>query len=193
MILNRRDAVIQMATLMGATALGPRLLAATFDKPTPAAGKPGGFTAADIALLDEIGDTIIPPTDVPGAKAVQIGAFMAMMVDDCYEAREQTVFKEGLRALASAYRARFGEDFVAGAPADRTLFLNELDRAQKAPAAKRDRGKAPHYFRLMKELTILGYFTSEIGCTQALRFLEVPGRYDGCAPYKEGDHAWSPV
>ena len=48
-----------------------------------------------------------------------------------------------------------------------------------------------HYFRMMKELALLGYFTSEIGCTQAQRYTETPGRYDPCAPYKPGDKAWA--
>jgi hypothetical protein len=187
MDMNRREAVIQMATLMGATVLGPRLLGATFDKQQsrPASG----FGAKDVALLDEIGETIIPATDVPGAKAVQIGAFIAMMIDDCYEQGDQVAFKDGLHSLATSYEQRFGEPFVTGSPGNRTAFLNELDREQKA--ALNRRGERPHYFRVMKELTILGYFTSEIGCTQALRFMEVPGRYDGCAPYKRGERDWS--
>lgn len=48
-----------------------------------------------------------------------------------------------------------------------------------------------HYFRMMKELTLLGYFTSEIGSTQALRYVESPGRYDPCVPYKPGEKAWA--
>jgi Gluconate 2-dehydrogenase subunit 3 len=49
-----------------------------------------------------------------------------------------------------------------------------------------------HYFRMMKELALLGYFTSEIGCTQAQRYAETPGRYDPCIPYKAGEKSWAP-
>jgi hypothetical protein len=49
-----------------------------------------------------------------------------------------------------------------------------------------------HYFRMMKELALLGYFTSEIGCTQAQRYAETPGRYDPCLPYKAGEKSWAP-
>jgi hypothetical protein len=49
-----------------------------------------------------------------------------------------------------------------------------------------------HYFRMMKELALLGYFTSEIGCTQAQRYIETPGRYDPCAPYTPGEKSWAP-
>jgi hypothetical protein len=58
-----------------------------------------------------------------------------------------------------------------------------------APAITTD--PPPHYFRMMKELAMLGYFTSEIGCTQALRYVEMPGRFDPCVDYKPGDRAWA--
>jgi hypothetical protein len=47
-----------------------------------------------------------------------------------------------------------------------------------------------HYFSLMKELTIIGYFSFEIGCTKALRYVEAPGAYQGEVPYKKGDKVW---
>jgi hypothetical protein len=47
-----------------------------------------------------------------------------------------------------------------------------------------------YFFKTIKDLTITGYFSSEIGATQALRYEEIPGRYDGDLPYKKGDKAW---
>jgi hypothetical protein len=58
-----------------------------------------------------------------------------------------------------------------------------------APAITAD--PPAHYFRMMKELAMLGYFTSEIGCTQALRYVEMPARFDPCVDYKPGDRAWA--
>lgn len=197
MNMTRREAIIKLATLMSASVVGPRLFAADFGNTVnPTSG--GEFTAEEQALLDEIGDTIIPTTDVPGAKAVGIGAFMIMMVRDCYTERDQTAFKEGLKKITSLYAERFGGSFMTGQAADRTALLNDLDREQKIateeaqnnPASAVENQPGPHYFRIMKELTILGYFSSEIGCTQALRFIEVPGRFDGAAPYSPGEHAW---
>ena len=49
-----------------------------------------------------------------------------------------------------------------------------------------------HYFRMMKELALLGYFTSEIGYTKAMRYAETPGRFDPCAPYTPGEPSWAP-
>lgn len=185
MTVTRRQALLQLATLMGVSLAGPRLLAATLSPDAPRS-----FTAADIALLDEIGETILPATDVPGAKAVGIGAFIAMMVDDCYEESDRTAFKTGLKTLADTFRARHGTDFAHGNAAARTDFLNALDREQRARHASRRTDEPQHYFRIMKDLTILGYFSSELGATQALRYEEVPGRYDGNAPYTKGDRAF---
>lgn len=199
MNLTRREAIIKLALLMGASAVGPRLLAGTFGDEA-AAGARGILGAKEIELLDELGETIIPATDIPGAKAVGIGAFIAMMVADCYTAEAQDAFKRGLVELARGYGERFGTSFLRGRPADRTTFLNERYAAQRQ--AGRDRSAdgnftwvqgepwtwpVPHYLTMLRELTVLGYFTSEVGCTQAFRYLEVPGRFDGDVPYKKGD------
>ena len=194
MNLTRREAIKNLAILMGVSVVGPRLLAGQFGLQTPL-----DFSDADIALLDEIGETIIPATRIPGAKSVHIGAFIAMMVADCYPAAAQKDFRAGLVKLPADYAAKYGEPFIGGKAENRTQFLNALDSEQRkhTAASKRKLDEfskvisteevAPHYFRIMRELTILGYFTSEIGSTQALKYLEVPGRYDGNVPYKKGD------
>jgi hypothetical protein len=63
--------------------------------------------------------------------------------------------------------------------------------SNRAPAPSASNDEPAHYFRMMKELALLGYFTSEIGCTKALRYLEAPGRFDPCAPHKPGDRSWA--
>jgi len=73
----------------------------------------------------------------------------------------------------------------------RLALLERLDREQKAYMDARARGAPAHYFRLMKELALLGYFTSEIGCTQAMRYEEAPGRFDPCVPYTPGETTWA--
>lgn len=182
MQLSRREAILRLALLMGASFASPRLGAADFGtSPTP----PTGYTAADLALLDEIGDTIIPPTDVPGAKAVGIGAFMSIMVTDCYAADQQRAFRAGMDAIARDFRQRHGVDFVGAAAADRTIFLNEINAALRQPKTAESATPPPNYFRIMRELTILGYFTSEEVATKVRPWIEVPGRYDGKVPYRK--------
>ena len=148
------------------------------------------FTADELALMDEIGETIIPTTDTPGAKAMGIGALMAALVRDCYDEPTQAIFRRGLVLVDEASRKRNGQSFLASSAADRTALLNELDREQRKQAAGKLKNTPPHYFHLLKQLTLLGYFTSEIGCTQALRYVETPGSYHGDVPYKKGDKAW---
>jgi hypothetical protein len=66
----------------------------------------------------------------------------------------------------------------------------ENEKAEKDKNYKK-KDMPVHYFRLLRELTVLGYFTSEIGAKQALRYIETPGRYEGCIPYTKGEKAWA--
>jgi Gluconate 2-dehydrogenase subunit 3 len=214
--LTRRDAVQRVMALMGGLALagGDRLDAMSLDAwPFDAAAFDqamaqgvGAFTAADVALLDEIADTILPTTSTPGAKAAKTGAFMALMVTDVYVDAHQRVFTDGLRTLEAACRAATGGSFMQATPVQRVALLEGLDREQKtateeqtAPARTRfpatpvpETAPLPHYFRMMKELALLGYFTSEIGYTKALRYIESPGRFEPDVPLAPGDRSWAP-
>jgi hypothetical protein len=202
-MLTRRDVIQRVTALLGGAAFtgGDRLLAFAFDDAALAdamAQGAGAFSAADIALLDEIAETILPETTTPGAKAAKTGAFMALMVTDAYTDRAREVFRDGLRQIAAA-------GFMSASPAQRLALLQPLDREQKAvmdarlvpPTNRAPIPEAPasdepaHYFRMMKELALLGYFTSEIGCTKALRYIEAPGKYDPCAPHAPGDRSWA--
>jgi hypothetical protein len=177
-LLSRREMLARLGVVLGGALIGGDtwLRGGTLagKSPTPA------FTDADRALLDEIGETIIPATDTPGAKAAGIGAFMTMMVTNCYDDAHHAAFQSGLAQLRD-------EGFLTATPAARTARLNILDAEQKSYQAKKPATAPAHFFRMMKQLTIVGYFTSEIGATQALLFEETPGRFDGNAPYKKGD------
>ncbi len=257
--ISRREAVRRVGALLGGVAFvgGGGLLAACERGERPAAAAAGGykpvgqFSAQDVALLDEIADTILPTTaKSPGAKAAATGPFMALMVTDTYKAREQQVFRDGLRKLDEASRKAANVGFMQATPQQRLALLTQLDREQKsytdrraaaikaAAAGKPATGPGappegtsaqlgqeaagdsadknlsdqrqenagtgdvasgvvaadapPHYFRMMKELAMLGFFTSEIGYTKAMRYVEAPGRFDPCVPYVQGQTAWAP-
>jgi hypothetical protein len=187
-LMGRRAALARMAWLAGGAIIGAEL----FLHGVRLSGKTTepGFSAAELALMDEIGETIIPETTTPGARAAGIGEFMAMMVTDCYDDAHHAIFKAGLGRIDDACRAQGGKSFGEASPAERTALLNTLDAEARAQHAQQPHNAPPHYFRLMKQLTTLGYFTSEIGCTQALRYVEVPGAFHGDVPYKKGEHAW---
>jgi len=153
----------------------------------------GTFTTRDIAFLDEVAETILPETKTPGAKAAQVGPFMALMVTDTYTDGEQATFRDGMRKVDEACQAMHHASFMEASPPQRLALLEQLDCEQKVYMDARHGDDTPaHYFRMMKELALLGYFTSEIGYTKAMRYVEVPGRFDPCVPYTPGDPAWAP-
>lgn len=195
--MNRREALRAVSLIMGGTVIGAQAFLSscqnsTEDQKALEEQRDKAFSRSDIALLDEIGETIIPATDVPGAKAVGIGDFMTMMVVDVYEEKNQEAFREGLDKIRGNFEDRYGHSFMDGTATERHEFLSELNKElEVAGQEKKAEDEPEHYFRIMKELTLLGYFSSEIGSTQALRYVETPGRYDGCMPYQKGDKAWA--
>ena len=220
-LITRREAVKRVTALLGGIALVGGDFLITGCRPEVNPDKP--FTADEIAYLDEIAETIIPRTSTPGAKDVQTGAFMAMMVHDTYDANQRKIFREGMLTVDDATKKKYNVGFMQATPQQRLAVLTEIDRDQKvysdalkeenrrksmaylsdqrqeqapgadvgaATAVTQD--KPAHYFRMMKELALLGYFTSEPGMTQAQRYIESPGRYDPCVPYTPGEKAWAP-
>lgn len=191
--MNRRDALSAVALLMGGTIVGANLFLTgckSEDKKTPT-GADLKFSASDLSFLDEVAETIIPETDTPGAKAAKVGAFMEVMVRDCYSFADQEVFVNGITTLQKACQEKFGKDFMDLKQEEKTTFLTALDQEQKDHQKNKKGDEPKHYFRMMKELTLLGYFTSEVGATKALRYIETPGKYDGNYPYKKGDKAFA--
>src|SRR5690606_34301747 len=108
------------------------------------------------------------------AKEAQVGDFMAVMVKDCYTSEDQKVFVQGLKKLDEASDKANGKSFLESTPEQRTALLVELDKEQKDYQKTKKPEEPNHYFRMMKELTLLGYFTSEVGATKALRYLPLP-------------------
>jgi hypothetical protein len=204
--MERRELLKMIAILTGGAVIGGEVFLTGCNSGGTAAT---GFTPESIALLDEVGETIIPTTDTPGAKATKIGEFMKVMVTDCYNGAQQKVFNDGLAGLNDACKKLNGKNFMESSADQRKAFLVSLEKEAKDFNQKRDdaekdaREKArkslnpdfvsgpSHYYTMMKQLTLLGYFTSEIGSKQALRLLPVPGKYDGALPYKKGDRAWA--
>lgn len=187
--MNRREAITRVGLLLGGTIVGMNLFLQGCKNEEDA--KEVVFSDDDIRYLDEIADTILPETNTPGAKAAGVGPFMALMVKDCYTADDQRVFYTGLNGLKKDFYKKYKTDFLEASAEQRHEFLVALDEEQKEYMRNKKPEESAHYFRMMKELTLLGYFTSEVGATQALRYVETPGRYDGCIPYTKGDRAWA--
>lgn len=194
--MNRRDAIRNVAILLG-TAISASTLSALEGCKSSA---PANYTLQKPetkAMLAEIAETIIPATSTPGAKDAKVEDFILTMVNDCYKKEDQEVFLAGLKKIDEASEQQFKKSFMELSPEQRTQVLTAIDKERveynknkgKQPAT--DPKPATHYFQYMKELTLLGYFTSEPGATKALRYVPVPGKYEGCIPYKKGDKAWA--
>ncbi len=211
--MERRELLKMIAVLTGGAVIGGDM----FLTGCKSGGTTGlNFTPETIAMLDEVGETIIPTTDSPGAKATKIGEFMKVMVTDCYTTKQQAAFATGMGGLNDACKKLNGKNFMDSDAAQRKAFLVALEKEAKEFNTKRDETDKPlkeankaeneklpwsqnkefegapsHYYTMLKQLTLLGYFSSEIGSTKALRHLPIPGKYDGALPYKKGDKAWS--
>lgn len=192
--MDRREAIRRVAGLLGGAVLAGESMiwVACDERRRIRESGIASFSPEDVAYLDEVADTMLPETHTPGAKAAGVGAFMALMVTDCYEASDEHIFRQGMAALDDASRRANGAVFTSATPAARLALVQAIDREQKAYMDAKQPDDPRHYFRMMKELALLGYFTSEIGCTQAQRYVESPGRYEPCVPYVPGAPAWAP-
>jgi hypothetical protein len=206
--MNRRDAIGRVALLMGGAVIGAEFFVSGC-KSSSSTDVADLFKPDHVAFLNEVADTILPTTSSPGAKAANVGQFMAVMVRDCYTDADQKTFLEGISKLDDASNKQFSNKFIDLTPKQRTDVLVALDKEQKDFTKERNKKidadilahkgdhtyKSPdvpnHYFKMIKELTLLGYFTSEIGATKALRYIAIPGKYDGNVAYKKGDKAWA--
>lgn len=188
--MNRREALARVAWIMGGAVVGANLF---LEGCTREAAKnvESLFEPATVDLLGDIADTILPPTSSPGAKEAGVGAFIPVMVKDCYAQDDQKTFVDGLAKLEDAAKEKFGRKFQELDLNERTELLAAIDKQAKDHQRNKTGEDPNHYFHLFKQLTLLGFFTSELGATKALRYVQVPGRYDGDYPYKKGDKAWA--
>lgn len=188
--MKRREALQNVALLLGGTLIGGKLFLAGGCKPaTPQVADL--FSPDKINWLNELAETILPATSTPGAKAADVGSFIPVMIRDCYTQEDQQIFLQGIADIEKQSKERFGSEFLKLSAEQRTELLTDIDKAHKEYQSGKEKEAPNHYFRYMKELTLLGFFTSEVGATKALRYVAVPGKYDGCMPYKKGDRAWA--
>lgn len=189
--MDRRQALYQTSLLLGGAIIGAEaLLSGCTPKSTPSTATL--FKAGDEALLDAIAETILPTTaDAPGGKAAQSGAFMMVIVQDCYETEEQKNFVKGLKDIEAGSQTQFKAAFTTLQPDQQFQLLSTLD--QKASTYEKNKAEdaPPHGFTLIKQLATFAYFSSEVGTTKALRYNPIPGRFEGCVEYKQGEKAWA--
>jgi len=184
--MERRELLKMVALATGGLVIGGEFfLAGCKSKDAEVAGT--AFSADNIAFLDEVAETIIPKTTTAGAKEAEVGKFMTVMVNDCYEEADQKIFHEGMKKLDEDCNKMHGHSFMKAEPAHRKELLTSLDKEAKEYMKNKKKEDPNHYFLMMKQLTLLGYFTSKPGLEQNFNYQAVPAKYDGAMPYKKGD------
>jgi gluconate 2-dehydrogenase gamma chain len=181
-MMDRRTALKRTALIMGgalsSSAITGVLQGCTAEKQLD--WQPVFFSQEQAAATSAVAERIIPATDTPGAKDVGVPEFIDMMLNDVYTEEEQQHFLDGLNQLNQESESAFGDSFASLSPEQQDEVLQKM-----AVASGEYQGEGKPFFLMAKELTMLGFFTSEIGATQVLQYVQVPGYYEGCIPVEE--------
>jgi hypothetical protein len=184
--MDRREALRRTAWIMGGVISAPAImgvLKGCTAKPT-IDWKPVFVSEDQGILIGQVADIIIPKTNTPGAKEVGVPGFIDLMLKDVYTKDEQDKYLASLKAFNEAAEKEHGDPFIELSAETQTAFVKKLhdevvkDKSENAPAYK-------SFIMTTKELTMLGFFTSEVGATQVLQYVAVPGSYKGCLPLSE--------
>lgn len=192
MNLSRREAVHRLTLLLGgaisAPALGAILSGCRAQAQLPE-WTPQALTTDQLELLELLVDRIIPATDTPGARDAGVPAFIDKLLDQWADPKERDRFLNGLAAIEDGTRETYGVVFREATPEQQNALLTRLD--QQAVRARQEEADPLPFFATLKEWTLVGYYTSEIGATQELQWLAAPGRYDADLPLEEVGRAWA--
>jgi hypothetical protein len=189
--MNRRELIQRAAWLMGGAISAPAVLGVLNGcSPKPGASwQPQFLGKEEGAIVAEVADLILPRTDSPGARELGVPAFIDVILKDAYPDEDQSRFVAGLKDFDDEARRAHGKPFLELSQAQRLAYLQEVhdaaanaERAQQQardiPAGERKRP----FVLMMKELTLLGFFTSQVGATQVLQYAAVPGGFQACIP-----------
>jgi len=155
------------------------------------------FSAEQGRAVAAVAETILPRTDTPGAVDAGVPRYIELMVAEWFDEGERRIFEDGLKSLMDEAPARHGRPFEQLPERDRVAMLEALedsagDASWYAPGANMFAdfdGENPFICQI-KELTIWGFFTSEVGSTQVLRYNPMPMRFDGDLPLGPEDSSW---
>jgi len=193
--ISRREAIKRTSLILGAAAAAPAVSAVLSGcQAPPAEGwQPEALSPEQVRLVEEITERILPATDTPGAKDAGVVRFVDSMLAGYFEEKDKTTLLEGLAAVENDARQAHGKSFVELSPEEMDAILARHDQA--AFEARQNPERNPReepFFYLMKSVTLLGFFTSEVGATEVLNYDPVPGNYDGCIPLESvGGKTWA--
>jgi gluconate 2-dehydrogenase gamma chain len=184
--MDRREALKRTAWIMGGAVSAPAImgiLKGCAAKPT-IDWKPVFLSSDQGALVSQVAEIIIPKTDTPGAKDVGVPGFIDQILKECYKKEDQDKFLADLKAFDDEAKKEYGDPFTELDAEKQTAFVKKVHDAAVKNEDTETPPKRP-FILTLKELTMLGYFTSEPGATQVLQYNPVPGAYKGCIPVSE--------
>ncbi len=192
MQLTRREALHRLTLLVGATVSAPALdaiLSGVRAQPMGPEWIPRRVSTDQAELLGLIVDRIIPPTDTPGAREAGVPGFIDTLLDQWVDASERTRFLAGLAGIDEQSTQANGVGFAVATAEQQLALLHRLDA--EAIQARADGADPLPFFATLKEWTLVGYYTSEVGATAELQWLAAPGRYQGDLPLREVGRTWA--
>jgi len=198
--MDRRE-LLKAAGLMLGAAVSPscrQALESSVD--LSAAPVSGSLSEHQRVMIGMLAELIIPETDTPGATAAGVPSFIHQIVVDWYTPAERTLFLEGLADLDAAAQRHWSRSFRELSAIQQGRLLTELEPPSEGagdvqflagaylPAGAS--GDAPFHVKL-KELTVLGYYSSELAAHSELVYLPIPGFYDGDFLFSEIGRQWT--
>lgn len=193
--MHRREALKNVAFLLGG-AISASTMGVLFESFTLPENEKNfvSYALGDEKIFAEFADIIVPTTkSSAGAKAAGLGKFIPMMMQDCYPRDKQASFAKGFRELQEKSEKDFGKNYLSLTVPERTKLMIDLRLmaiAQKETKAEENKDLI-YFFVTARDLTLLGYYASEIGCTKAREYVLIPGRYDGNVKLKPGQKSWA--
>ena len=189
--MTRREALKRTALVMGAAVSASATAALFSGCQTSGAGteldwQPEFLTKEQGATVREVAERILPATDTPGAKDANVQEFIDLMLRDVYTPDERKIVTTGLEELQERAQNDYGSAFYDLEIADMNTLLMEINQTAYATP-----GGSRHWFSYLKELTIIGFFNSELGATEVARYEPVPGAYQGCVPLEQIGYVWA--
>lgn len=182
--MDRRELLKVLALALGGSVSGSCSRALLSADDFAAGQQPELFDAGQSANVAALAELIIPQTETPGAIQAGVPEFIHRIVAQWYTADERAAFLAGLKALKAASRARYRVEFANASDEQRAALLRAFEAAKPSSTERA-------FFLRVKELTVLGYYTSEIGGQQELLYRPVPGAYHGHSMLSAHARQWT--
>ena len=196
--MNRRELLQRVAWMMGGAISAPAALGVLggCSAKKEIGWKPVFLSDEQAALVAEVAEIIIPKTDTPGAKDAGVPAFIDTLLKDVYTQEDRDRYLAGLKAFDDGAQSKYGKPFMQLGKKEQAEYVQAAnDEAVAVELAYDPRPKTLRrpFILMTKELSLLGFFTSEPGATQVLQHVAVPGAYQACVPLAKAGNgkAWA--